>query len=81
MGKNFDGRLEVVAQRAKAANTARAVGEEVSEEDMARAFCILADLYPDSVETKRVMAMLGPDVWEEMLTTARAVVQERGLTL
>ena len=79
--KGFDGRMEAVAQRAKSAHTAGAVGDDVSAEDMARAFCILADLYPDSVETKRVQSMLGADVFWSMVAEARQVVDEEGLIL
>jgi len=77
----LDGRLELVQKKAQAANVARAVGQVIDEDDLARAFVILADWYPDSPETRRVREGFGEKRWFEMVEAARQVVEEKGLVL
>jgi len=75
----LESRLEAVARRARAA--ARAGAGDVDEERLAVAFCLLAEVYPNTPETRRVRSLLGEDVFSSMARAARDFVDERGLTL
>jgi len=77
MGNRFGDRLELVERRARVVGDPD--GPPVSEDDLARAICILAQ--SDSPETREVMAMFGVDVWRELVTEARHIVAERNLVL